>query len=125
MRLPVVAPFPCLLGEMEWLRRLPAFIGMHLLWMFFSHRIQQLRSRWTKMWTYPGPSCPDHPSSDELSVAEVEAWIDKVLDLGVNPTPSAGPIPLQRGIASVRVSTLGPVLVAFTILSFQCTRDLT
>jgi hypothetical protein len=76
------------------------------------------------MWTYPGLSCPDHPISEELSVVEVEAWIHKVLDLGVNPTPSACPVPLWRGIASVMVSTLGPVSVAFAILSFHCTCDL-
>jgi hypothetical protein len=73
---------------------------------------------------YLGLSCPDRPTSEELSVVEVEAWIHKVLDLGVNPTPSACPIPLRSGIASVMVSTLGPVSMAFAILSFHCTRDL-
>jgi hypothetical protein len=76
------------------------------------------------MWTYPGPSCTDHPSFEELSAAEVEANIHKVLDLGVNLTPGASLVPLQRGIASVRVSTLGPILMAFAMLSFHCARDL-
>jgi hypothetical protein len=86
--------------------------GMHLLQMFFSHGM------------YPGTSCPDRPSSEELSAAEVGPRIHKVLYLGVNPNSSAGPIPLRRGIASVRVSTLGLVLVAFVILSFHHSRDL-
>jgi hypothetical protein len=38
--------------------------------------------------------------------------------------PGAGPDPVQRGITNVRVSTLGPVSVAFTILSFHCARDI-
>jgi hypothetical protein len=42
----------------------------------------------------------------------------------VIPSPGAGPDPLRRGIASVRVSTLGPISAVFTILSFHNTRDL-
>jgi hypothetical protein len=76
------------------------------------------------MWMYPGPRCPDHPSSEELSTANVHSWIHKVLDLGVNPNPRAGPTPLHGGVASDRVSMLGPILAAFTILSFHCARDL-
>jgi hypothetical protein len=76
------------------------------------------------MWTYPRPSCPDHPSSEELSAAKVEARIHKVLDHRVNSTPSADPVPLRRGIASVRVSNLGPFLATFMILSFHCAHDL-
>jgi hypothetical protein len=57
-------------------------------------------------------------------MVEVEARIRKVLDLGVIPTPSADPVPLRRGITSVRVSTLGPVSTTFMILSFHCCRDL-
>jgi hypothetical protein len=57
-------------------------------------------------------------------VVEVEARIRKVLNLGVITTPGAAPVPLWRGIASVRVSTLGPISMAFTILSLHCTRDL-
>jgi hypothetical protein len=76
------------------------------------------------MCTYPGPSCLDRPSSEELSAALLEASIYRVLDLRVIPTPSAGPVPLWRGIASARISTLGPVSTAFTILSFHCVHDL-
>jgi hypothetical protein len=76
------------------------------------------------MWMYPEPSYPDRPSSTELSAVEVEAQIHMVLDLGVNLTLCADHVPLWRGIATVRVSTLGPVLVAFAILSFHFTHDL-
>jgi hypothetical protein len=75
------------------------------------------------MWAYSGLSCPDRPSSEELSVVEVEAlksirsWIS-----GSNRTPVLGPIP-YRGIASVRVSTSSLFSVAFTILSFHCALD--
>jgi hypothetical protein len=71
---------------------------MHLLRTFFSCQIHPLRRRSTKMWTYPGLSCPDCPSSEELSAAEVEAQIHKVLDLGVNLNPGPDPVPLRRGI---------------------------
>jgi hypothetical protein len=59
-------------------------------------------------------------------VAEVEAWIHKVLGLGVNLNPgrSPGHVPLWRGIASVMVSTSSPVLAVFVILSFHYTHDL-
>jgi hypothetical protein len=94
--------------------------GTHLLWTFFSRRIQPLRRQKIKMWLYPGPSCPDRPFSVELSTVEVDSRVHKVLDLGVNPNPGAGPTPLQGGVASARVSTLDLVLLAFTILSFHC-----
>jgi hypothetical protein len=35
------------------------------------------------MWTYPGSSCFDRPSFEELSAKEVEARIHKVLDSAV------------------------------------------
>jgi hypothetical protein len=38
--------------------------------------------------------------------------------------PHASSVPLRRGIASVRVSTLVPISVAFTILSIHCAHDL-
>jgi hypothetical protein len=98
--------------------------GAHLLWTFFDRRIQQLRQRKTKMWLYLGPSCPDRPSSKELSDVEVDAQIHKILDLEVKPNPRAGPAPHQGGVASVGVSTLGLVLAAFMILSFHHARDL-
>jgi hypothetical protein len=72
------------------------------------------------MWLYLGPSCPDRPISEELSAAEVDFWVHKVLDLGVNSNPRAGPAPLPERVANARVSMLDPVLAAFTILSFHC-----
>jgi hypothetical protein len=75
------------------------------------------------MWMYPGPSYPDRSSSKELSVVEVEAHIHKVLDLKVNSNSCVGSVPLRRGIASVRVSTLGIVLAAFAMLSFHYAHD--
>jgi hypothetical protein len=66
----------------------------------FSHRIQLLRRWRTKMWMYPGLSCPDRPFSKELSAIEVDAQIHKVLDLGVNPNPRDNPVPLQRGVTN-------------------------
>jgi hypothetical protein len=56
-------------------------------------------------------------------MVEVDARIHKVRDLGVNPNHGVDPIPLRRAIASARVSMLGPISVAFMILSFHCTRD--
>jgi hypothetical protein len=46
------------------------------------------------MWMYLGQSWPDRPSSMELSVAEVEAQIHKVLDLSANLNPGVSPVPL-------------------------------
>jgi hypothetical protein len=97
---------------------------MHLPRIFFSRQIQPLQSWMTKMWTYLGPSCPDRPSFKELSAVVVEAQIHKVLDFGVTPTLSVGPNPVQRGIASVRVSYLGPISTTFVILSFHYASDL-
>jgi hypothetical protein len=75
------------------------------------------------MGMYPGPSCSEHTSSKELSATEVDAWIHKVLDLGVSLNPRVGPVPLWRGIASARVSMLGPISTAFMILSFHDAHD--
>jgi hypothetical protein len=57
-------------------------------------------------------------------VGEVEAWIRKVLDSAVILSPSVSPDPLRRGNTSISISTLGPVSMAFTILSFHYARDL-
>jgi hypothetical protein len=76
------------------------------------------------MWAYLGSSYPDRPSSEELSVVEVEDWIHKVLNFGVNLAPGAGPVPLRSGIASIRVSSLGPIYAASAILSFHYACDL-
>jgi hypothetical protein len=67
---------------------------MHLLWTFFSLQVQPLLRQRTKMWMYLGQSCPDRPSSVELSAVEVEAQIYKVLDLSANPNPGVSPVPL-------------------------------
>jgi hypothetical protein len=75
------------------------------------------------MWKHPGMSYPNCPYSEKLSVAEINAQIHKVLDLGVNLNPGAGPVPVRRGITSVRVSTLGPILAALAILSFHCAHN--
>jgi hypothetical protein len=75
------------------------------------------------MCMYSGPCYPDYPSTEELSAVEVGAQIHKVLDLGVNPNSRAGYVPLRRGVTNARVSTLGPVSAASTILSFQCAHD--
>jgi hypothetical protein len=61
-----------------------------------------------------GSSCPDYPSSEELSLVEVEAQIHQVLDLEVNLNPDPYLVHLRRGIVSV----------AFTILSFHSTHNL-
>jgi hypothetical protein len=71
------------------------------------------------MWMYPVPSCPDHTSTEELCTVEVDSRIHKVLDLGLNLNPGAGPVPLWRGVTSARVSMIGPVLVAFVTLPFS------
>jgi hypothetical protein len=72
---------------------------------------------------YPGPSSPDRCSYEELSVAEVDAQIHKVLDLGVIPNPRVGLVPLWSGVASTRVRMLGLVFAAFAILSFHYAHD--
>jgi hypothetical protein len=76
------------------------------------------------MWLYPRPSCPNRPSFEELSVVEIDFRIHKVFDLGVDPNPRAGPAPLQEGFANATVSTPGPALVAYVILSFHHARSL-
>jgi hypothetical protein len=46
------------------------------------------------MWAYPGSTCPDRPSREELSAAEVETQICKVMDFVAVPLPGASPDPL-------------------------------
>jgi hypothetical protein len=70
------------------------------------------------------PSCSNRPCSEELSTVEVNSQIHKVMDLGINPNPKASPAPLQEGVASARVSTIGPISTAYMILSFHCARGL-
>jgi hypothetical protein len=56
------------------------------------------------MWLYLEPSCPDYPFSKELGDVEINTWIRKVLDHGVDLNPGAGPAPLREGVASTSVS---------------------
>jgi hypothetical protein len=46
------------------------------------------------MWAYPGSTCPDHPSPEELSTVKVETWICMVLDSVTVSPLGAGPDPL-------------------------------
>jgi hypothetical protein len=94
-------------------------MGVHLLHTFFSCSIQLLWWQKTKMWMYPESSCHDRPSSKEMSMAEVNSRIHKVLDLGTDSNPEAGPAPLLEGVASARVSMFGPISAAYEILSFH------
>jgi hypothetical protein len=57
---------------------------------------------------------------------EVDSQIHKVLNLGVDLNPGAGPgpTPLQEGVASARLSMLGPISMAYAILSFYHARGL-
>jgi hypothetical protein len=84
----------------EALQRLwqEGLIGVHLLRIFFSSRIQPLWRQRTKMGMHPGPSCPDHPSFEELSAAEVDARIHKVLDLGVKLDLRVSLSPYREGL---------------------------
>jgi hypothetical protein len=79
-------------------------MGVHHLWTFFSHRFQPLRQRATKMWLYPGPSCPDCPFFKELSNAEINTWIHRVLAYEADLNPRASPAPLREGVNSTMVS---------------------
>jgi hypothetical protein len=76
------------------------------------------------MWLYPGPSSPDLPYFEELSTVEINTQMRKILDLGANPNSGAGPVPLQEGVASTKVSMFGPILAAYAILSFNHTHSL-
>jgi hypothetical protein len=75
------------------------------------------------MWAYLGSSSLNRSSPEELSAAEVEAQIHRVIDFIVNPLRGASSDPFRRGNASVSVSTLGPVSASFTILSFHRAHD--
>jgi hypothetical protein len=55
---------------------------------------------------------------------KVNSRIHNVLDLGADLNPGASPAPLQEGVASVRVSMLGPASVAYVILYFHHARGL-
>jgi hypothetical protein len=81
-------------------------MGVHILRTFFSHWIQPLHQRATKMWFYLGPSCPDRPFSEELGDVEINTWIHKVLAHGADLNLEVGLAPLREGIDSTRVSPI-------------------
>jgi hypothetical protein len=63
---------------------------MNILHAFFSNWIQPLHLWAITMSIYPGPSCPDHPFSEELDDAEVNTRIHMVLAHGASPRPLEG-----------------------------------
>jgi hypothetical protein len=67
---------------------------------------------------------PDRPFSKELSAAEVNSQVHKVIDVGVNLNPRVGPAPLQGGVANSSVTMLDAILAAFMILCFHCAYSL-
>jgi hypothetical protein len=67
---------------------------IHHRWAFFSHWIQPLQMRRTKVWAYPWSSYLGRPSPKELSTVELEAWIRKVQDSTVILSHSANVDPL-------------------------------
>jgi hypothetical protein len=96
---------------------------MHLLQIFFSHRIQLLRQRVIKMLLYLGLSCFDCSFSEELSDAKINTRIHKVPDHGVDLNPGADPIPLGEGVTSTRVSLFGSVFGSLHNFISHCARD--
>jgi hypothetical protein len=56
-------------------------------------------------------------------MVEVETQIRKVLDSTDVLPPGASPDPLERGIASIKVGTSGPVSATFTIIFLHCAPD--
>jgi hypothetical protein len=65
----------------------------------------------------PGIKFFDSSFSEELSKAEINIWIHKVLHHGANLSPRASPTPLREGVANARVSLLGSILAIYLILS--------
>jgi hypothetical protein len=58
------------------------------------------------MWRYPGPSCSDRSFLAELTDAEVDSWVRRILGLGVNRHSGYGPVPLRDEVVSPWVSLL-------------------
>jgi hypothetical protein len=56
------------------------------------------------MLRYPGPGYPDCSFSAELMDMEVEAWVQKLLALGVRQPSTPGPASLREGVDSPWVS---------------------
>jgi hypothetical protein len=79
--------------------------GVDLLHTFVDRHVQPLRWREVTMWSYPGPSCPNHSFSAELVDEEVDTRVQRILVLRVNQHSS--PVPLWDGVVSPLVSPLG------------------
>jgi hypothetical protein len=63
------------------------------------------------MWTYLGPSCPDHSFSVELDDTEINTWIRGILVYGVNQNSGPSPIPLREGVVRPWVSLLELIFI--------------
>jgi hypothetical protein len=59
------------------------------------------------MWRYLGPSYPDRSFSAELTNAEVDTWVQRILALGVNRHSGSSLVPLRDRVISPWVSPLG------------------
>jgi hypothetical protein len=58
------------------------------------------------MWMYPGPSCPDHPFSTELSDMEISTRVQGVLAYGADLNLGSVSVPLRARVDSPWVSPL-------------------
>jgi hypothetical protein len=76
------------------------------------------------MWLYPRSSSLSRSFSEELSEAEINTRIHKVLDHGANLNPGAGPAPLIEGVATTKVSLFGFVSAGCMISSSHRARDI-
>jgi hypothetical protein len=112
------------LGEVVQQLQWEELMGVNHQRMFFSCQIQRLCQRVTKMRLYPGSNCLDRSFSEELSEAEINTWMHKVLDNEANLNPWASPAPSREGPASSRVSLFGYVSAICVISSSHRTRDL-
>jgi hypothetical protein len=83
-------------------------MGMDLLRIFLSHRVQPLRQQEMTIWMYPGPSFPDRPFSAELDGMKVNTWIwgGGVLAHGAEQNFGSDPVPLGEGVNNPWVSLL-------------------
>jgi hypothetical protein len=61
-------------------------------------------------WMYSGPSCLDHPFSEELGDTEINTQIRMVLAHGAILNLGTGPSSLREGVDSTWVSLLGHTL---------------
>jgi hypothetical protein len=84
-----------------------------LLPTFVSRRVQPLDRREMTIWTYPGPSCPDHFFSAELDGTKINTLIRGMLVHGADQNSSPSSVPLRE----VDVS---PWRVCLSLFSFAC-----